>query len=84
MEFTDTGLAMTGGTIAMDAKSNLNLTGGSINLNGGVFTIDSGNFNIDAQGNVTIKGNVTATEGTIGGWKVNQYSLYSGSGTRRT
>ena len=74
---------MTGGTIAMDATSNLNLTGGSINLKGGVFTIGSGNFNIDAQGNVTIKGNVTATEGTIGGWKVNQYSLYSGSGTRR-
>ena len=83
MQFTETGLAMTGGTIAMDATSNLNLTGGSINLNGGVFTIGSGNFNIDAQGNVTIKGNVTATEGTIGGWKVNQYSLYSGSGTRR-
>ena len=83
MQFTETGLAMTGGTIAMDAKSNLNLTGGSINLNGGVFTIGSGNFNIDAQGNVTIKGNITATEGNIGGWTIETNSLYAGSGASR-
>ena len=83
MQFTETGLAMTGGTIAMDAKSSLNLTGGSINLNGGVFTIGSGNFNIDAQGNVTIKGNITATEGKIGGWTIETNSLYAGSGASR-
>lgn len=66
IQFTEAGLEMTGGTIKLDADSNLNLTGGSINLDGGIFTTKSENFNIDGDGNVTIKGNITATSGTIG------------------
>ena len=45
---------------------------------GGSLTVDSGNFSIDKDGNVTIKGTVTAGDGEIGGWKISPGSLSSG------
>lgn len=45
---------------------------------GGSVTVDSGNFTIDKDGNVTIKGTVTAGDGEIGGWKISPGSLSSG------
>ncbi len=47
---------------------------------GGSLTVDSGNFSIDKNGNVTIKGTVTAGDGEIGGWQISPGSLSSGEG----
>lgn len=49
---------------------------------GGAFTVDSGNFIIDKNGNVTVKGTVTAKDGLIGGWKIAPGSLQSGEGAK--
>lgn len=57
-------------------------SGASINVaSGGKFTIVSTNFNIDNSGNVSIKGEVEASSGTIGGWTIGPNSLYSGTGS---
>ena len=48
---------------------------------GGSFLVDSGNFAIDTSGNVTVKGAVISTSGSIGGWTLASNSLSSGSGS---
>ena len=62
-------------------NSGLAITDGGVHIfTGGAFTVDSGNFNIDTNGNVTIKGTVTAGDGAIGGWQISPGSLSSGEG----
>ena len=64
-------------------NSGLAITDDGVHIfTGGAFTVDSGNFSIDKNGNVTIKGTVTAEDGLIGGWKINPGSLSSGEGTK--
>ena len=40
----------------------------------------NGNFSIDEQGNVTLKGNVTATSGSFGGFKITDHLHSEGDG----
>lgn len=47
---------------------------------GGQFLVDSGNFSISTSGAVTVKGTITATSGTIGGWTLASKRLSAGSG----
>lgn len=64
-------------------NSGLAITDDGVHIfTGGAFTVDSGNFSIDKNGNVTVKGTVTAEDGLIGGWKINPGSLSSGEGTK--
>ena len=63
------------GSIDISGTGSINLTGGSINLNGGAFTVQSGNFSIDTSGNVKVKGEITATSGSIAGWEIRETSL---------
>lgn len=64
-------------------NSGLAITDDGVHIfTGGAFTVDSGNFAIDKDGNVTIRGTVTAEDGLIGGWKINPGSLSSGEGER--
>jgi hypothetical protein len=42
---------------------------------GGSFVVESGNFNIDTNGNVEIKGKVTAESGKIGGFNIKKRTL---------
>lgn len=55
-------------------------TNGVAIATGGVFTVSSGNFGIDASGNVTMKGQVEATSGKIGGFTLSNGALTSTSG----
>lgn len=62
-------------------NSGLKITDAGVHIfTGGTFTVDSGNFSIDENGNVTVKGTVTAEDGLIGGWKIAPGSLQSGEG----
>lgn len=55
-------------------------TNGVAIVTGGVFTVSSGNFGIDASGNVTMKGQVEATSGKIGGFTLSNGALTSNTG----
>ena len=53
---------------------------GIIYANGGVLQSvrsPNGNFSIDEQGNVVLKGNVTATSGSFGGFKITDKQMHS-------
>lgn len=64
-------------------NSGLAITDDGVHIfTGGAFTVDSGNFSIDKNGNVSVKGTVTAEDGLIGGWKIAPGSLQSGEGAR--
>ncbi len=75
---------ITNGTTAVGKLSTSKVT---IDANGiqlktnGIFTVASGNFAIDASGNVTVKGNVQASSGSIGGWTIGTNDLHAGSGS---
>jgi hypothetical protein len=60
--------------LEIDAGRSINITAN------GSFTIASENFNIDAEGNVFLNGEITAESGSIGGWDIDEYGLYSGEG----
>lgn len=70
------------GTTAVGKLNNSKVT---IDTNGinlktsGVFTVASGNFAIDSSGNVTVKGNVQASSGSVGGWTIGSDWLGNGS-----
>lgn len=50
---------------------------------GGKLVITSTNFTIDSSGNVEVKGKITSTNGSIGGWTMTANTLYSGDGANR-
>ena len=47
--------------------------------NAGKLIIDSTNFDIDSSGNVTITGQINAQTGSIGGFTIDNNSIYSGT-----
>jgi hypothetical protein len=56
--------------------------GRSINVTtDGTFTVTSNNFTITDKGEVSLTGNIEAESGSIGGWNINEYGLYSGEGS---
>lgn len=73
--------------------SKIYVTTTGISLSGGTFSVSSDNFGIDSSGNVTMKGNITASGGLIGatydttsktwsgGWRIESQQLSAGSGT---
>lgn len=66
--------------IALSAKEAISfMAGGDINLESeaGAITITSTNFKVDDKGNVSLTGKITAKEGTIGGWAIEEDGLYS-------
>ena len=56
------------------------LTNNTLTCGNKALRITAGNFTLDANGNVTMTGTVTATDGAIGGWTLAQNDLHSGSG----
>ena len=74
-----------GDKINLSATQILNLLANtSINLTSKNITINSTNFNVDKNGNVVmnnadVKGKVTSSEGSIGGWGLSEGGLTNGS-----
>lgn len=58
-------------------------SGSSINISGGTFTVSGNNFSIDSSGNVTVKGNIQASSGSLGGWTIDNNYLASGTGSSK-
>jgi len=59
------------------STGNFSTAGMQINLDNGV--IRSKNFGIDSSGNAFFNGQVTATQGSIGGWSIGDPGGYNGS-----
>ncbi len=57
-----------------NSKMTLDATGIAL-LSGGTFTVASNNFMIDSSGNVSMKGAITSSSGTIGGFTIGSTSL---------
>lgn len=55
----------------------INLSGHCMSFSGGQITITTDNFTLDASGNVSMKGVVNATGGSIGGFAIGKYSIGS-------
>jgi hypothetical protein len=80
---SNTGIGLYVNKNGIDTTSvTLNSTGIALKT-GGTFTVESGNFSIDSSGNVELDGKITAESGSIGGWNIGEYGLYSGEGTTR-
>lgn len=72
------------GTTAVKALDNtrVSITASGVSIKtGGTFSVASGNFSLDSSGNVTVKGNVQASSGSIGGWTIGTNDLHAGSGS---
>lgn len=73
------------GTIDLDATDILNLiAGNAINLTSKNITIASTNFNVDKNGNMTcnnatVNGTINSSNGSIGGWTINNQGLSNGT-----
>ena len=68
------------GTLISNAKisaDNIVLTGHCMKFTGGTLTITTANFTLDAKGNVSMKGRINATSGSIGGFNVGEYAIGS-------
>lgn len=68
------GIAITSSGIEISASKKLKIA------SDGKFVVTSTNFNIDDNGNVSMTGRITSTDGTIGGWTIGQNSLRNGTG----
>ena len=68
------GIAITSSGIEISASKELKIA------SDGKFVVTSTNFNIDDNGNVSMTGRITSTDGTIGGWTIGQNSLRNGTG----
>lgn len=55
----------------------INLTGHTMAFTGGQITIDTSNFKLDGSGNVSMKGEINATSGSIAGFNINKNSIGS-------
>ena len=55
----------------------INLTGHTMAFTGDQITITTDNFKLDGRGNVSVKGEINATSGSIGGFAINKYALGS-------
>ena len=67
---------------SMGSESKIYMTPDKIKLaSTGYLEITTGNFKVDSNGNVTMEGKVTATDGAIGGWSISSKQLNSGSGS---
>lgn len=70
--------------IELSANDVLNLlAGNTINLNGKNISISSTNFNVDKDGNMSctnanVQGKIETSEGTVGGWTINDNGLTNG------
>lgn len=84
---TDPGSIMTGYLHAETVITIGPTTGWRVQLSGGesqypiAYTDgDNVNFYVDNEGNVFVAGSITAISGSIGGWTIENYYLYAGSG----
>lgn len=55
----------------------INLTGHTMAFTGNQITIDTSNFKLDESGNVSMKGEINATSGSIAGFNINKNSIGS-------
>lgn len=55
----------------------INLTGHTMEFTGDQITIDTNNFKLDKSGNVSVKGEINATSGSIAGFNINKNSIGS-------
>lgn len=55
----------------------INLTGHTMAFTGDQITIDTSNFKLDGSGNVSMKGEINATSGSIAGFNINKNSIGS-------
>ena len=59
-------------------QSYIDISANSVKIkSGGTFSVDSGNFSIDTSGNVSLKGAITASSGSIGGFTIDGTSIRS-------
>ena len=68
------------GTLISNAKisaDNIVLKGHCMKFTGGTLTITTDNFTLDEKGNVSLKGKVNATSGSIGGFNIGEYTIGS-------
>ena len=68
------------GTLISYAKisaDNIILEGHTMAFTGDQITINTNNFKLDKNGNVSVKGEINATSGSIGGFAINKYALGS-------
>lgn len=68
------------GTMISNARisaDNIVLTGHQMNFSGNQITINTNNFKLDGSGNVSVKGEINATSGSIGGFAINKYAIGS-------
>ena len=68
------------GTLISNAKisaDNIVLKGHCMKFTGGTLTITTDNFTLDEKGNVSLKGRVNATSGSIGGFNIGEYTIGS-------
>ena len=68
------------GNMISNAKisaDNIVLTGHQMNFTGDQITIDTNNFKLDKSGNVSIKGEINSTRGSIAGFAINKNSIGS-------
>lgn len=80
----ETGAEINVNKINIQASDVLNiLSGNTINLTSKNIAINSTNFNVDDDGNMSctnanVNGTITSTDGTIGGWTINNLGLTNG------
>ena len=68
------------GTLISNAKisaDNIVLKGHCMKFTGCTLTITTDNFTLDEKGNVSLKGRVNATSGSIGGFNIGEYAIGS-------
>lgn len=59
------------------SADNIVLEGHHMSFTGDQITINTNNFKLDGSGNVSVKGEINATSGSIGGFAINKYALGS-------
>lgn len=64
-------------SIAKISADNIVLTGHQMNFTGDQITINTNNFKLDKSGNVSVKGEINATSGSIAGFAINKNSIGS-------
>lgn len=65
-----------------DVTNQLNLEPGSLSISGNRLEIYGGNITLDSNNNLTFRGEIEATDGTIAGWTISNNRI-SGSSTSR-
>ena len=70
----DAGMLISNAKISAD---NIVLKGHCMKFTGGTLTITTDNFTLDEKGNVSLKGRVNATSGSIGGFNIGEYTIGS-------